>query len=82
MPPESVLLESRAMRNSVLERVEVLDKVKALQLLPDGMHVTTERLDAYFEIQREAVNSVYRRHRDELAASGMRTLWGLTCACL
>lgn len=64
------------MRDSVLERVEVLDKVKALQLLPDGIHVTTEGLAAYFEIHRDAVNSVFRRHRDELAASGMRTLEG------
>ncbi|MEU3896075.1 hypothetical protein [Streptomyces sp. NPDC045251] len=41
MISETALLESAALRSSVLERTDVLDRVKALSLLPDGMHVTT-----------------------------------------
>jgi hypothetical protein len=76
MPPEAVLVESRAMRDTVVQRVEVLDKVKALQLLPDGMHVTAEGVAAYFEIHRQAVDSVVRRHQEELLANGMCLLQG------
>ncbi|MFB1045085.1 hypothetical protein [Streptomyces chrestomyceticus] len=78
MPPEAVLLESRAMRDSVmgLGRVGVLDKVKALVLLPDGLHVTTRMVADYFEVGDRAVNSLMRRHRAELSEHGMHVLKG------
>ncbi len=41
MISETALLESPALRSSVLDRTDALDRVKALSLLPDGMHVTT-----------------------------------------
>lgn len=76
MPSEVALLESRAMRDEHQGRVEVLDKVKALVMLPDGMHVTTEGVAHYFEVHRGTVHNIARRHRDELEASGMITLKG------
>jgi hypothetical protein len=76
MPSEVALLESRAMRDEHQGRVEVLDKVKALVMLPDGTHVTTEGVARYFEVHRGTVHSIARRHRDELEASGMITLKG------
>ncbi|MFF1419324.1 hypothetical protein [Streptomyces sp. NPDC058280] len=76
MPPEGALLESRSMRDSVMGRIDALDKVKALRLLPDGVHITTEGAARYFEIHREAVHSLVKRHRDELHANGMITLKG------
>ncbi|WP_328328829.1 hypothetical protein [Streptomyces sp. NBC_00455] len=76
MPTEIALLESRALRADHLGRVDVLDKVKALQLLPDGLHVTTDGVAQYFGVHREAVHSIVRRHRDELASSGLFTLTG------
>ncbi|MFC1227083.1 MULTISPECIES: hypothetical protein [Streptomyces] len=48
MIEESVLLESRTLRSSVLDRTDVLDRVKVLSLLPDGVHVTTAMVAAYF----------------------------------
>ncbi|MGW7450323.1 restriction endonuclease [Streptomyces sp. NPDC054787] len=76
MIDETVLLESRTLRESVLERSHVLDKVKALSLLPDGLHVTTAMVAAYFEVAEEVVNRLRQRHREELTANGMRTLKG------
>ncbi|MER6995397.1 restriction endonuclease [Streptomyces sp. NPDC000410] len=73
---EAVLLESRSLREGVVERTEVLDKVKALSLLPDGMHVTTAMVAAYFDVAVEAIRQIKSRHREELAANGMRTLQG------
>ncbi|RAG84902.1 restriction endonuclease [Streptacidiphilus pinicola] len=73
---QAVLLESRTMRARVCERVEVLDKVKALQLLPDGMHVTTALVAEYFEVEFEAIKKIVQRHREELESNGMTVLRG------
>jgi len=73
---ESALLESKSLRDSVLERTDVLDRVKALSLLPDGMHVTTAMVAAYFEVSRKAIESLVLDHREELVANGYRVLAG------
>ncbi|WP_216587200.1 restriction endonuclease [Streptomyces brasiliscabiei] len=73
---ETALLESKALRSSVMDRAEVLDKVKALSLLPDGMHVTTAMLAAYFHVGIKAIRSLVVDHRPELEASGYRVLAG------
>ncbi|MFJ9148664.1 hypothetical protein ACIRP7_11400 [Streptomyces sp. NPDC102270] len=67
---ESALLESQSLRNSVLERTDVLDRVKALSLLPDGMHVTTAMVAAYFEVTVEALRALVQDHRTELENNG------------
>ncbi|MFG3282721.1 hypothetical protein [Streptomyces sp. NPDC048111] len=76
MPSEVALLESRTLRADHLGRVDVLEKVKALQLLPDGLHVTTEGVAQYFAVHKDAVHSIVRRHREELITNGMTTLNG------
>ncbi|NEB21704.1 restriction endonuclease [Streptomyces coelicoflavus] len=76
MISETALLESPALRGSVLDRTDVLDRVKALSLLPDGMHVTTAMVAAYFQVTAEAVRQLAKRHREELEASGMHVLRG------
>lgn len=77
---ESVLLESKTLRDSVLERTDVLDRVKALSLLPDGMHVTTAMVAAYFEVTVKTLDSVVEDHREELKASGYQVLTGTQLA--
>lgn len=76
MIDEAALLESKTLRGSVLERTDVLDKVKALSLLPDGMSVTTAMVAAYFEVAERAINRMAQRHRDELTVNGLRILRG------
>ncbi|WP_314224807.1 restriction endonuclease [Streptomyces zaehneri] len=73
---ESALLESKSLRDGVLERTDVLDRVKALSLLPDGMHVTTAMVAAYFGVTAEAIRQLKARHHDELSDNGMLTLRG------
>ncbi|GAB2831988.1 hypothetical protein GCM10027073_70500 [Streptomyces chlorus] len=76
MIKESVLLESQTLRSSVLDRTDALDKVKALSLLPDGMHVTTAMVAAYFGVAAEAIRQLTKRHREELTINGMSVLRG------
>ncbi|MCQ1575451.1 hypothetical protein [Streptomyces parvus] len=71
-----VLTESRTMRAQTIGRVDVLDKVKALALLPDGVHATTEIVAAYYEVPLTTIESVVEGNRDELAANGRRVLRG------
>ncbi len=76
MPPEGALLESRAMRDIVQERIEALDKVKALALLPDNVHVSTEGVARYFEVSTNVIRQLTSRHREELIGNGMQVLRG------
>ncbi|MGV9698964.1 hypothetical protein ACWDTR_24800 [Streptomyces sp. NPDC003470] len=73
---ELILTESRTMRAQTIERTEALDKVKALSMLPDSLHVTTEMAAAYYEVDTQAIHSLVRRNRDELTQNGMRTIQG------
>lgn len=76
MPPEGALLESRTLRVELLGRVDVLDKIKALVMLPDGIHVRTEDVSRYFEVSTGVIRQLTVRHRAELAENGMRVLRG------
>ena len=76
MPPEVALLESRALRASVSTRTEVLDRVKALSMLPDYIHVTTKMVADYYEVGIEAIQSLIKEHRGELADNGYRVVAG------
>ncbi len=75
-PSELVLTESRTMRAQTSDRVDVLDKVKALALLPDGVHATTDIVASYYEVDVEAIKSLVRRNREELEENGLRKLNG------
>ncbi|MFB8074676.1 hypothetical protein [Streptomyces californicus] len=76
MPTEVALLESRALRGEQMGRVDVLDKVKSLVMLPDGIHVRTEDVARYFEVSTGAVRRLADRHQQEFAENGMRLLRG------
>ncbi|MFI8888934.1 restriction endonuclease [Streptomyces paradoxus] len=73
---ETALLESQTLRGSVLDRTDVLDRVKALSLLPDGMHVTTAMVASYFSVTVEVIRALVHDHRAELEGSGYRVLTG------
>ncbi|GAA4858114.1 hypothetical protein [Kitasatospora terrestris] len=76
MSMEAVILESPTFRRQLAGRTDALDKVKALVLLPDGVHITTRMVADYFEVDEKVVQKVTERHRSELAANGMAVLRG------
>ncbi|MFF7256747.1 hypothetical protein [Streptomyces microflavus] len=76
MPTEVALLESRALRVEQMGRVDILDKVKSLVMLPDGIHVRTEDVARYFEVSTEVVRKVIQRHREEVTENGLKLLRG------
>ncbi|MER8183313.1 hypothetical protein [Kitasatospora sp. NPDC094015] len=80
MSMESVVLESPTLRSELVQRMdgrtEALDTVKALVLLPDGVHVTVRMAADYFEVTEVVIRQLLVRHREELEASGVRVLRG------
>ncbi len=74
MSMEAALLESRTLRSGLCERTEVLDEVKALVLLPDGLHVTTRMVADYFGVGENVLRQMVRRHRQELESNGYTVL--------
>ncbi|MGW4649010.1 restriction endonuclease [Kitasatospora sp. NPDC004289] len=81
MAVDAVLLESPTMRAVVAERVEVLERVKALVLMPDGVHITTEGVARYFGVGETVIKAVVHDHRQELEDSGYRTITGAQLSC-
>lgn len=71
-----LLIVSSAERERVGDRVDVLDKVKALQLLPDGMHLTIDLVARYYDVHQDAIEACIRNNHDELTANGFVTLAG------
>ncbi|NYS19322.1 hypothetical protein HFP43_17025 [Streptomyces sp. SJ1-7] len=76
MPTEVALFASRALRVEQLGRVDILDKVKSLVMLPDGIHVRTEDVARYFEVSTASVRRLTDRHQEEFAENGLRVLRG------
>ncbi|MFF3995008.1 hypothetical protein ACFYX8_17115 [Streptomyces cyaneofuscatus] len=76
MPTEVALLESRALRVEQMGRVDILDKVKSLVMLPDGIHVRTEDVARYFEVSTASVRRLTDRHQEEFGENGLRVLRG------
>lgn len=70
MSADLTLASSRADRDALAARTDVLDKVKALRTLPDDMHVTTEMVADFYEVEREAIATLVKRNRDEFEDDG------------
>lgn len=70
------LTESKTLRESVINRTGVLDKVKKLMLLPDDMHVTVEMAATYYEVSPKTVESSVYDNREELESDGLQILTG------
>ncbi|BFH10572.1 hypothetical protein M5X00_03085 [Paenibacillus alvei] len=70
------LIESKTLRESVIDRTDVLDKVKKLAMLPDDMNVSIDMAAEYYEVGKEAINSCIKDNRSELESDGLRVLMG------
>ncbi|MEI7027574.1 hypothetical protein [Paenibacillus sp. y28] len=70
------LVESKALREAHMSRIEVLDKVKKLMLLPDDLHANIEMTATFYEVGKEAINSLIKDNREELESDGLKVLTG------
>lgn len=57
---------SKEQREALAGRVEVLDKVKELLLLPQVEMVTMQQVADYYEVDHSVIQSCYNRHKKEV----------------
>lgn len=76
MRNENQLLENKQMREECVGRIEVLNKVKELLLLPNTDFATTEMVANYYECPIDTIGSVIKNNRDELTTNGLTNVSG------
>lgn len=67
-------VEDRALRDSAIERLEVLDKVKMLFIVPGLGMVTSQQVAEYFEVDRNVLRVCVHNNKEELSGDGVRNL--------
>lgn len=86
---EMAMIENRAEREKYMDRLEVLDKVKNLFLIPSMECMTTRQVADYYEVEYETVKKAFKRHIDEFVEDGVskkgvadfKCLTGTSCPC-
>lgn len=73
---DAALTESTSLRARHMDRTDVLAKVKALILLADDVHATTDLVASYFEVDVETIKKLVQRHRAEVSLNGYRVVRG------
>ncbi|AFQ28012.1 hypothetical protein P4493_30800 [Bacillus thuringiensis] len=58
-------------RESHMNRVEVLEKVKGLLLLPNLEMATTKQVADFYEVNQNTLRQLIKEHRDELEQDGL-----------
>jgi len=67
---ELELLERKDLREQVINRIEVLDKVKKLLLIPELNVITINQVAEYYKVDRNTINVLYLRNQDEINSDG------------
>ncbi|MEK4513636.1 hypothetical protein [Paenibacillus sp. FSL K6-2524] len=76
MSKSDALLKSVSLRESHIDRANVLEKVKKLILLPGDMNASIEQVSEYYGVTRKTIDSLIFDNRDELESDGLRVLTG------
>lgn len=61
---------NKELRETYMNRVEVLDKVKKLFLIPGMEVMTTKQVAEYFEVNDETIQKLYQRNKKEIDSDG------------
>lgn len=74
MKRENQLLENKKIREEVVDRIEVLEQVGELLLLPNTEFATTEMVAKYYVEDIETIKKIVERHNDEIISDGYKVL--------
>jgi hypothetical protein len=69
---ESDLIINQNLRNDCINHFEVLGKVKQLLLIPGTELMTVQQVADYYEVGKEAIQSLYKDYKEELDSDGTR----------
>lgn len=65
------LIEKKDLREQLIGRIEVLDKVKKLFLIPEMEAMTTKQVADYFEVEKSTIELCYQRNKKEINEDGV-----------
>jgi hypothetical protein len=65
-------MSNKDIRNEYINRIEILEKVKQLLLLPDINLVTREQVANYYEVNESAIRKIEIKNRDEIDLDGFK----------
>lgn len=68
---ETRLIEQKGLRDQCIAKVEVLDKVKELFLLPGMEMMSTKMVADYYEVDMEVILKCFYRNKKEIAPDGV-----------
>jgi len=64
-------IEQKSLRDECVDRVEVLEKVKGLLLIPHFECMTIKQVAEYYEVDRDIINKCYQRNQKEIDNDGV-----------
>lgn len=73
---EEQLLEDKKMRDKLIGRIEVLEKVKKVLLLDKVEILTSQMVAEYYEVNDDVIRQLFVRNKEELMSNGAKTLEG------
>lgn len=65
------MVDNKELRQRYIDRVEILDKVKALMLIPKLEMVTIHQVANFYEVDVSVINKCLLRNSDEIYADGV-----------
>lgn len=68
------LVERRELREETIDRVDTLNKVKSLLLIPSVEVATAQMVADFYEVPKKTIETLTLRNRDELDTDGMYLL--------
>lgn len=71
---EKELLESKEVREQYLQKVDELEKIKKLVLLPNTELMTTRMVAEWYEVETATIEKLTQRNREELTTNGFKHL--------
>ncbi|MDF2083823.1 hypothetical protein [Bacillus pseudomycoides] len=70
------VIENKGDRDNLVERVEVLERVKELLLLPNVEMATTSQVAEFYGVKVKAISNLLADHTDELKLDGYKNING------
>ena len=67
---EQTIMDYRQVREEYIDRVDVLDKVKNLLVIPAMECMTMKQVADYYEVSVEAIKGIYKYHKEEFVTDG------------
>lgn len=70
------VIDNKVERDNLVNRVEVLERVKNLLLLPELEMATTQQVADFYGVKTDTVKQLLKTHREELESDGYTTKSG------